>query len=146
MRMVSSRLYSTFARRGLPSSLLASTQGAFSSIYLLAREMTLKTSARAFWKAYFSICSSYLSRREDTMAISSASFSSSAVCTTGRRSPKYFCAMATVRETRLPRSLARSTLMVLISASLEKLPSEPKGKERSRKKRRASTPKRSAST
>ena len=31
-------------------------------------------------------------------------------------------------------------LMVLMSASLEKLPSEPKGKVRSRKNRRASTP------
>jgi hypothetical protein len=48
--------------------------------------------------------------------------------------------MAVVRLTRLPRSLARSVLMVWIKSSLEKLPSEPKGKVRSRKKRRASTP------
>ena len=54
--------------------------------------------------------------------------------------------MAVVRLTRLPRSLARSTLMVLMSSSLEKLPSEPKGKVRIRKKRRASTPNFSART
>ena len=51
MRTVSSRLYRTLARRGWLASSLARTQGAFSSIYLLAREMTLNTSARAFWKA-----------------------------------------------------------------------------------------------
>ena len=54
--------------------------------------------------------------------------------------PKYLPTMAVVRLTRLPRSLARSVLMVWISSSLEKLPSEPKGKVRMRKKRRASTP------
>ena len=48
--------------------------------------------------------------------------------------------MAVVRLTRLPRSLARSLLMVCMSSSLVKLPSEPKGEERSRKNRRASTP------
>jgi hypothetical protein len=48
--------------------------------------------------------------------------------------------MAVVRESRLPRSLARSVLMVEMSSSLEKLPSVPKGKVRIRKKRRASTP------
>ena len=52
MRSTSSRLYMTVARRvPLASMSLASTQGAFSSMYLLARPMTLKTSARAFWKA-----------------------------------------------------------------------------------------------
>ena len=64
----------------------------------------------------------------------------------GRVPPKYFSTMAVVRLTRLPRSLARSMLMVWISSSLEKLPSEPKGKVRSRKKRRASTPNFSART
>ena len=125
---------------------MARTQGAFSSIYLLAREITLNTSERAFWKAYFSMASSYLSRREAAIARSSASFSLSSAWSAGSLSPQYFWAMATVRETRLPRSFARSTLMVEIRDSLEKLPSEPKGKVRSRKNRRASTPKRSAST
>ena len=51
-RRVSSRWYMTLARRApLASISLASTQGVFSSIYLFAREMTLKISARAFWKA-----------------------------------------------------------------------------------------------
>ena len=53
--------------------------------------------------------------------------------------------MPVVRLTRLPSLLARSVLMVLMSSSLEKLPSEPKGNVRSRKKRSASTPNFSAS-
>ena len=51
MRRHSSRLYMTRARRGRLASSLARTQGAVSSIYLLARAMSLKTSARASWKA-----------------------------------------------------------------------------------------------
>ena len=52
MRVASSRLYMTLASRGpLASMSLARAQGAVSSIYLLARAMTLKTSARASWKA-----------------------------------------------------------------------------------------------
>ena len=51
-RRVSRRLYITWASRGpLAVISLASTQGAFSSIYLLARSITLKISARPFWKA-----------------------------------------------------------------------------------------------
>ena len=56
MRMVSSRLYMTQARRGRLLSSRARIQGAVSSIYLLAREMTAKTSLSAFWKANCSIC------------------------------------------------------------------------------------------
>ena len=141
MRMDSSRLYITRARRGpLASRSLASTQGLFSSIYLLARPMTAKTSIRAFWKAYFSIWASYFSRRPAPRAASSSS-RGSAVWAAGSLPPgKYLPTMDTVRETRLPRSLARSVLMRVIRASLEKLPSEPKGNSRSRKYRRASTP------
>ena len=51
----------------------------------------------------------------------------------GRASPKYFSAMATERETRLPRSLARSALMRVIRLSFENRPSEPNGNSRSRK-------------
>ena len=58
MRMDSSRLYMTDARRGpLPSS-LASAHGIVSSIYLLARWTHLKISSRAFWNWNFSICAS----------------------------------------------------------------------------------------
>ena len=52
----------------------------------------------------------------------------------------------TVLESRFPREFARSTLIVPISASLEKLPSEPNGNVRRRKKRSASTPNFSART
>ena len=86
---------------------------------------------------------SYFSRRPEAMAMRSASKDSGAAQVrqpAGSLPPKYFPAMAVVRETRLPRSLARSVLMVWISSSLEKLPSEPKGNVRIRKKRRASTP------
>ena len=52
MRSTSSRLYMTVARRvPLASMSLASTQGAFYAALDCARPMTLKTSARAFWKA-----------------------------------------------------------------------------------------------
>ena len=52
MRSTSSRLYITRASRApLASMSLARVQGVFSSIYLLARPITLKISARAFWKA-----------------------------------------------------------------------------------------------
>ncbi len=139
MRTVSSRLYITVARRVFFASSLASTQGAFSSIYLLARSSTLKISARAFWNWSFSISASYRSRRVAAMVFSSQSSSLSSR-SVGSVPPKYFSTMAVVRLTRLPRQLARSTLMVLISSSLEKLPSDPKGKVRSRKKRRVSTP------
>ena len=47
-RTVSSRLYSTVASRTRFVSSLPSTQGAVSSIYLLARSMTLNTSSRPF--------------------------------------------------------------------------------------------------
>ena len=144
-RSASSRLYITEASRAFLLSSLASTQGAVSSMYLLARWISLKISSRArcSWKA--SICFSYLARAERIISTSSSSMGS-ASRPVGRLPPKYFSTMAVVRDTRLPRSLARSVLMVLISSSLEKLPSEPKGKVRSRKKRRASTPKRSTST
>ena len=55
MRSVSSRLYSTVARRARLLSSLARTQGAVSSIYLLAREMTLNTSMSACWVPKVSI-------------------------------------------------------------------------------------------
>ena len=115
-----------------------------SSIYLLARWMHLKISSRPFWNWNFSICASYRSRRPESMEMS-ASSASPASRASGSVPPKYFSAIAVVRETRLPRSLARSMLIVLISSSLEKLPSEPKGNVRSRKKRSASTPNFSAS-
>ena len=52
MRVVSSRLYITWARRApLASISLARAQGMVSSIYLLARAMTLNTSSRALWGA-----------------------------------------------------------------------------------------------
>ena len=58
MRMDSSRLYRTDARRGRLASSLASAHGAVSSIYLLARWMHRKISSSAFWNWYFSICAS----------------------------------------------------------------------------------------
>ena len=67
--------------------------------------------------------------------VDTASCRSSAVAPqpAGREPPKYLFTMAVVRLTRLPRSLARSVLMRPMRASLEKLPSLPKGNSRSRK-------------
>ena len=144
-RMVSSRLYSTVARRTRLLSSLPSVHGAVSSIYLLARSMTLKISSRLFWSWSFSISASYRSRRAHTVFFRSQSSGESSR-SAGSLPPKYFSTMPVVRLTRFPSLLARSVLMVEISSSLEKLPSEPKGKVRSRKKRSASTPNSSAST
>ncbi|MPM24294.1 hypothetical protein SDC9_70775 [bioreactor metagenome] len=132
MRRHSSRLYITWASRAVSASSRASTQGAVSSIYLLALEMTLNTSMSAFWKAYFSICSSKRARRPEASATSSPSMES-ACRAVGSLPPKYLPTMAVVRERRLPRSLARSALIRAMSSSLEKLPSEPKGNSRRRK-------------
>ena len=145
MRIVSRRLYMTVARRALLASSFASAHGIVSSIYLLARWMHLKISSSAFWNWNFSICASTRSRRPETREIRLSS-NSPAARSAGRVPPKYFSTIAVVRETRFPRSFARSMLMVLIRSSLEKLPSEPNGNVRSRKKRSASTPNISAST
>ena len=59
MRVASSRLYRTWARRvPLASISLAKAQGMDSSMYLLARWMTLKTSSRALWGAQASMSAS----------------------------------------------------------------------------------------
>ena len=57
-RMVSSRLYSTVASRTCLLSSLPSVQGAVSSIYLLARSMTLKISSSPFCSWSLSISAS----------------------------------------------------------------------------------------
>ena len=49
IRRLSRRLYITLARRARFDSSLARVQGAFSSIYLFAREMTLNISSSAAW-------------------------------------------------------------------------------------------------
>ena len=74
--------------------------------------MTLKISSRAFWNWNFSICSSYRARRPVTREIRLSSSAGSACRASGSFPPKYFSAMAVVRLTRLPKSLARSVLMV----------------------------------
>ena len=144
MRRHSSRLYRTLARRAFLLSSLASCQGAVSSMYLFARWMSLKTSSSARWSWNLSICCSYLSRLVRASSLSSSS-RASASRSVGRVPPKYFSTIAVVRETRLPKSFARSVFMVEMSSSLEKLPSEPKGKVRRRKNLSASTPNMSAS-
>ena len=131
-RSTSHRLYSTAARRGRLASSFASTQGAVSSMYLLARWMTLKISASAFGTCRTSMHAVTFAGRASTMAASSSS-SGSALRWAGRVPPKYFSIIATLRESRLPRSLARSALIRLISASLEKIPSLPNGISRRRK-------------
>ncbi len=138
MRRDSSILYSTAARRPFLLSSLQRIQGAVSSIYLLVRETSFIVSVMAFWNWKASICASTLCFRTLAIWISSTSMGS-VVCSAGSLPSKYFRAMVTVRETRLPRSLARSVLIRLISSSLVKLPSEPKGNSRNRKYRTAST-------
>ena len=133
MRSVSARLYSTRARRGLESSLLASTHGAVASIYLLCVVDDLKHVRQRILEGirlhvgFIAVTQTpgLLEQRGVLWGLRPAQW---ADC---RR--KYLSAMAVVRLSRLPRSLARSMLMRLMSSSLEKLPSEPNGKSRSRK-------------
>ena len=101
MRRASSRSYMTVARRAFFASSLASSQGAFSSIYLLAREMTLNTSSSAacVWKE--SISCSYLPRSSPAMVFSSQS-ASVLSRSAGSVPSKYLSTIATVRESRLP--------------------------------------------
>ena len=73
-----------------------------------------------------------LAGRAAIISSSSASMASvPAACDTVP--PKYFSHMATVRLSRLPRSLARSLLIRLMRASLVNMPSLPKGISRNRK-------------
>ena len=58
----------------------------------------------------------------------------------GTTPPKYLWAIATTREKRFPRSLARSELMRCTSAASLKLESSPKLISRMRKNRNASRP------
>ena len=88
-RSTSHRLYSTAARRGRLASSFASTQGAVSSMYLLARWMTLKISASAFGTCRTSMHAVTFAGRASTMAASSSS-SGSALRWAGRVPPKYF--------------------------------------------------------
>ena len=97
MRTASARLAITDARRARSASDLASTQGVVSSMYLLQ------------WR-----------NSEITSAQASASAVSPAAGTTP---PKYWRIIAAVRETRLPRMLARSVLVRAATASKLMLPS-----------------------
>ena len=101
MRRVSSRLYMTEASLARFDSSLARTQGAFSSIYLLAREMTLNISSSAAWVWKVSMSFSYLPRSSEAMPTSSASASAGSR-SAGRVPSKYLRTIATVRERRLP--------------------------------------------
>ena len=124
IRMLSSRLYSTAASLGIFSSLFARTHGAVSSIYLFARETTLNISSSALES-----CASSMSFETGSTSaaaiVRSSSSMGSAFFSSGRVPPKYLSAIATVLETRLPRSFARSVLIRPIIISLEKLQSEP---------------------
>ena len=101
MRRASSRLYMTVARRARLASSLASSQGAVSSIYLFARETTLKTSSSAAWvlegvHQLFVLCA-----QPPAMEFSSQS-APSVSRSVGRAPSKYFITIATVRLSRLP--------------------------------------------
>ena len=77
---------------------------------------------------YFSLCAGSVFMRSSSGCSSSPSSPGA-----GTSPPKYFSIMATVRLTRLPRSLARSELMRPSSAAVENSLSEAKLVSRSRK-------------
>ena len=66
----------------------------------------------------FSVTAFAVSLRDASNSVSSLS--------TGSCPPKYFSIMPAVLETRFPRSLARSELILWIRASFVKFPSCPK--------------------
>ena len=125
MRRLSARLYSTVPSRAFLDSSLASIQGIVWSIYLLQRDIYCQRTARADENCSSSILTAY------SLAVCRHNFCSSSSISSGASGAgstplKYLSIMAAVRLKRLPRSFAKSLFMRLISASLVKLPSEPK--------------------
>ena len=101
MTTLSARLYKTVARRSFFSGSLASSQGAVSSMYLLQRRRKEKISPSASETLNSSIRAVTLPQRETAAAFSSASIGSAAPASRSSP-PKYWRAIADVRETRLP--------------------------------------------
>ena len=132
-RTHSARVYSTVARRGLRSSSRPRIQGWVTSMYLLQLPISFQISCRALenWKAF--TCSSTRAGVASARSHRGRSMLSSTASIAVMEPPKYFSIMATVRETRLPRSLARSALMRVSMALRVNSPSEPKGISRMRK-------------
>ena len=116
--MVSKRLYKTVASLADFAGSFANIQGAVSSIYLLARDTTVIISVRAKESLVSSIYFSTAGASFSAIALRFASNSPSSR-SVGNVPSKYFTAIATVLETRLPKSLARSEFMRFIIISLE---------------------------
>ena len=108
IRMASARLWRTLSSLGLSFSSLASTHGMVSSMYLLALLTTVQMSSSAMLKANLSMLASTFEAAPIAMAFRSSSSGSVASVSAGTVPPLYFSIMETVRETRLPRSFARS--------------------------------------
>ena len=142
VRIPSNRLYITRSRRGRLASSLASVQGVVSSIYLLQCEMSSQISLRAAANLYSSMRAWVLvvvsamrvkSGRSCSGLQDLSAFACEGVQLSHLRDgwlhetvpEKYFSVMAVVRETRLPRSLARSRLRRFRNCSAENLPSSP---------------------
>ena len=132
MRTVSARLYKTEPRRSRLFSSFARIQGAVSSIYLFARDTTAKISESASGALSFSIAP-FTFRNAPSAAETSSPSTPSALPRSGKTPPKYCPIIAAVRETRFPRSFARSELIRLNSFSFVYSPSLPKGISRRRK-------------
>ena len=120
-RTHSARVSSTAASSSRFSGSRPRTQGWVRSMYLLHSPTTFQISARAWLNWSLSICSStslgswtQCWRRETPVG----SFSSMPLNPSGVTPSKYFSIMATVRDTRLPRSLARSAFMRVRKLSL----------------------------
>ena len=122
----------TLAKRACFVSSLPSAHGIVSSMYLFVRAMNFQSSSSVRLNWYLSIASSHFCRSARPISSRGAS-SGPASCSCGMWPPKYFCTIAVVRESRLPRSLARSELMRWINASFVNRPSLPNGISRSRK-------------
>ena len=93
-------------------------------MYLLALEITLNISASALLSWVSSINLAIFSLKDVAILISSSSTGALSL-SVGSVPPKYFSTIATVLETRFPRSFARSELILLIIISLENELSAP---------------------
>ena len=111
MRRLSARLYMTVASLSFLASSFASIHGAVTSMYLLHAPMRAHMDSSASGALNSVMYRSTFSGRPSARAIMGSSSSGTGQVGAGTTPPKYLSIMLTVRESRLPRSFARSEFM-----------------------------------
>ena len=111
MRRLSARLYMTVASLSFFASSFASIHGAVTSMYLLQAPMRAHMDSSASGALNSVMYRSTFSGRPSARAIMGSSSSGTGRAGAGTTPPKYLSIMLIVRESRLPRSFARSEFM-----------------------------------